>query len=118
MSQAVATLKQQIIEIRAEQNKLIDADPEQVSVSTRVMNQFYNGQVDGLRLAIRTLSTPSIAAETFEYRFELSGREITGTLSSDQEEGLSFVNDLILSSEDLTSSLEVRDAGATIWSVL
>lgn len=117
-TQALATLNQQIIEIRAEQNKLIEADPEQVNTSTRTLNQFYNGQVDGLRLAIRTLSQTPIAAETFEYRFELAGREITGTLSSDQEEGLSFVNDLILGSEDLTSVLEVRDAGKTVWSVL
>lgn len=119
---AIKELNQQIIEIRAEQNKLIDADPEQVNPSTKVMNQFYNGQVDGIRLAIRTLSktesTGSVAAETLEYRFELAGREITGTLSSDQEEGLSFLNDLILGSEDLTSVLEVRDAGKVVWSVL
>jgi len=117
-TQTIATLNQQIIEIRAEQNKLIEADPEQVNISTRTLNQFYNGQVDGLRLAIRTLSQAPIAAETFEYRFELAGREITGTLSSDQEEGLSFLNDLILGSEDLTSVLEVRDAGKIVWSVL
>lgn len=119
----IKELGKQFISIRQEQDKLILSDPDQVNPGTKVLNEYHNGQLDGIKLAIRLLSKTQSAeaqsaAESYEYRFELAGREITGTLSSDQPEGLSFVNDLILGSEDLTSVLEVRDAGKTVWSVL
>lgn len=57
------------------------------------------------------------AVESREFRFEIYGRTITGTLSSDDEGGLDNLTDLLLESGEV-DSVEVRDPGHTVWSVV
>ena len=59
----------------------------------------------------------SHTAESREFKFELHGRTITGTLSSDDEGGLDNLTDLLLES-GLVEEVEVRDLGHTVWSVV
>lgn len=55
--------------------------------------------------------------ESREFRIEIYGRTISGTLSADDEGGLDNLTDLLLESGEV-ESIEVRDPGAVVWTVL
>jgi hypothetical protein len=55
--------------------------------------------------------------ESREFRINLYGRTISGVLAADDEGGLDNLTDLLLESGEV-DSIEVRDPGATVWTVL
>jgi len=57
------------------------------------------------------------AVESREFRIELHGRTIFGTLAADDEGGLDSLTDLLLESGEV-ESVEVRDPGARVWTAL
>jgi hypothetical protein len=57
-----------------------------------------------------------VSVESREFRINLHGRTLTGTLSSDDEGGLDDLTDTLLESGEV-ESVEVRDPGSTVWSV-